>query len=201
MGLRIDPPRLPFFVRRLLFNLVCLTSLIICFAICAMWARSFYWTDQKTWLTPTAFYEVMSGEGGVVLYRLRPNDGEVRWMRPTMTSNILGVEAIEGRLARRRPWKMIILPYWLPAGVTAILPGLWIFARAARERRARVRRCPVCGTELSAAASTAPCSSCGWVASPVSVPAPLPAGASAAPPALPPATALNPKPVAYRPRT
>ncbi len=178
-----------------------MASLIACFLICGMWARSFYWTDQKTWLTPAAFYEAMSGEGGIVLYRLRPNDGEVRWMRPTMTSSVLGFETIEGRLARRRPWKMIILPYWLPAGAAASLPGVWILARANRERRARVRRCPVCGTELNADAPTAPCSSCGWVASRASLSAPSPAGASAEPPGLPPGIALNPRPVAYRPRT
>ncbi len=192
---------------RWLLNLAALVSLVVCFAICAIWVRSFYYTDQKTWLTPTAFYEVMSGGGGVVLYRLHPNDGEVRWVRPGVTHSFLSAEVIEGRLARRRPWKMLLLPYWLPAGAAAILPGVWILARSHRERRAaRVLRCPVCG-ELFTGEALA-CPSCGWAKSlsgtaSASMPTvqstvPSTADASAAPPAPPPATALNPRPVSYR---
>ena len=190
-------------MRRWLLNIAAALSLGVCFAICLIWVRSFYVTDQKTFLTPAAYYQVMSGSGGVVLYRLRPADGEVRWVQAAVTHNIIGAEVIEGRLARRRPWTMLILPYWLPAGFAAILPGLWILARANRERRARTTRCPVCGAELTAAAAS--CPACGWAKSPA-IPAaslpgassPSPAGASAAAPAPPPATALNPKPVAYR---
>lgn len=184
-------------MRRILFNLVCLLSLIVCFVICAIWIRSFYWTDQKTIQTPAAFYEVMSGSGGVVLQRLQPNDGEVRWMRPAVTHNILGAEVIEGRLARRRPWVMVILPYWLPAGAAAILPGLWILARANRERRARLTCCPVCGMDLTGAEAASSCPACGWAPAIGSPTATLPTSSTPAP-APPPATALNPKPVAYR---
>ena len=200
---------------RWLLNVAAAVSLVVCLAICAIWVRSFYYTDQTTRLTPDKiFYEVMSGGGGVVLYRLEPNDGEVRWVRPAVTHNILGAEVIQGRLARRRPWVLILLPYWLPAGFAAILPGVWILARAYRERRAaRVQRCPVCGDELTGEAAA--CPSCGWAKSPAlpttaratTAPAktdpsttstPAPAAASAAPPVPPPATALNPQPVSYR---
>lgn len=196
-------------MRRRLLNIAAALSLIACLAICAIWVRSFYWTDQKTIQTPAAFYEIMSGSGGVVLYRLRPPDGEVRWVRGEVKHSFLGAEVIEGRLARRRPWVMLILPYWLPAGAAAILPGLWILARASRERRARVTRCPVCGMELTGAGvPPSPCPSCGWAPSsrtppvrapsPASSTVPLTGAASAAAPAPPPATARNPKPVAYR---
>ena len=187
---------------RWLLNLTALISLIVCLAICGIWVRSFYYTDQKTWLTPDAFYEVMSGGGGVVVYRLRPPDGEVRWVRPAVTRSFLSAEVIEGRLARRRPWKLLLVPYWLPAGAAAVLPGVWILARAARERRAaRVRHCPVCGDVLTGEAASCPV--CGWAKS---SPAPTSAAASGAlsavasdvPPAPPPVTALNPRPVAYR---
>lgn len=191
---------------RWLLNVAAAVSLVVCLAICALWVRSFYYTDQTTRLTPDkVFFEVMSGGGGVVLYRLEPNDGEVRWMRPAVTRNILGAEVIEGRLARRRPWVLILLPYWLPAGFAAILPGVWILARAYRERRAaRVQRCPVCGDVLTGGAAA--CPSCGWAkltarattAQAMMSTMPAPAAASAAPPVPPPATALNPQPVSYR---
>src|SRR5688500_14596066 len=115
---------------------------------------------------------------------------------------MLGAEVIEGRLARRRPWILILLPYWLPAGFAAILPGMWILARAYRERlAARVQRCPVCGEVLTGEASA--CPSCGWAKSPARATTaqatkapstmPAPAVASAAPPVPPPATALDRK--------
>jgi hypothetical protein len=188
---------------RWVLNVAAAVSLVVCLAICALWVRSFYYTDQTTRLTPDKiFYEVMSGGGGVVLYRLEPNDGEVRWVRPAVTHNILGAEVIEGRLARRRPWILILLPYWLPAGFAAILPGAWILARAYRERRAAgVQRCPVCGDVLTGDAAA--CPSCRWAKSPAQATTapstmPAPAAASAAPPVPPPATALNPQPVSYR---
>ena len=190
---------------RWLLNVTALVSLIVCLAICGIWVRSFYYTDQKTWLTPDAFYEVMSGGGGVVIYRLRPADGEVRWVRPAITHNFLSAEVIEGRLARRRPWKLLLVPYWLPASAAAVLPGVWILARAARERRAaRVRHCPVCGELLTGEAASS-CPACGWAKAPteptparLTAPSPPAAAASAAAPAPQPGTTLNPRPVAYR---
>ncbi|HEV2295572.1 MAG TPA: hypothetical protein VGR35_17115 [Tepidisphaeraceae bacterium] len=178
-------------LRRLL-KLSAALSLIVLLAICAIWVRSFYWTDQKT-LTPDAVYEVMSSSGSVVFYRLEPADGEVRWMRPAITRSFLSAEVIEGRLARRRPWIMLLLPYWLPAAVATVLPALWLVARANRERKSRVPRCPVCGSEFQSPADTCP-------VCPASAPAALASDprASAPAPAAPALPALNPKPVAYR---
>ena len=174
---------------RRVFSLSALLSLIVLVAICAVWVRSFYRTDQQTRLTPTAFYEVMSSAGTVVLYRLEPPDGEVRWVRPAVTHSVLGTEVIEGRLARRRPWRLLLVPYWVPAGFATILPAAWLAARARREAKSRVAQCPICGTALSS--PDASCPTCPAVvgARPDSAGSVRPAAAS---------TEVNPRPVAYR---
>jgi hypothetical protein len=81
----------------------------------------------------------------VAIQRVEPGDGEVRWMRPQARFSVLGVEMIEGRLNRRKPWTLVLMPYWVPAGACAIVPMLWILARARREAQAARRRCPQCG--------------------------------------------------------
>jgi hypothetical protein len=176
---------------RRLFNVITALSLVACLAICGLWVRSFYRTDQQTSYSPRAYYQVMSSEGGMVLYRLRPNDGEVRWVRPGVTWSFLGIETIEGRLARRRPWKMLLLPYWIPAGIAAVLPGVWLALRARREH---APRCPVCGTPLKSPGQECPV----CPASASAGAAAYPSAAAASPQAAAPAPALNPQPVAYR---
>jgi len=209
---------------RRLFNLLSILSLIFCLATCGIWVRSFYVTDQGTIVRPDAVYQVMSGSGALAVQRLRPSDGEVRMVRPAVTMSFLGAEVIEGRLARRRPWKLLLLPYWLPAGAAAIVPAVWLAMRAKREgRQKRMTQCPVCGEEFTAtqetssagssqsAASPLSCPRCGWAASsiPSSVqtpPASPPPGSrrdveprgDRPAPSPPPATASAPRPVAYR---
>jgi len=172
-------------MRRLLLNVAASISFILCIAICAVWVRSFYLTDQRTLLRPAATYQVMSHAGVLVVQQIRPGDGEVRWMRGKVVWSALGMEVIEGRLNRRRPWRLLLLPYWVPAAVAFILPGVWLASRAKRQRTTRV--CPLCGDELPAGAICAKCAT-------MAKPPPPPPTANPEPP--PPS--LNPRPVAYR---
>jgi hypothetical protein len=178
---------------RRLFNVAAALSLVVCLAICGIWTRSFYRTDQRTFQTPAAFYQVMSGSGGLVVYRLQPKDGEVRWVRPAVTTSFLGAEIIEGRLARRRPWKLLLLPYWLPAGAAALLPGVWLALRARREL---AHRCPVCDAELKSQGQECPvCPASASAAAAADPSAAAPARSAAAAAA---ALTWNPRPVSYR---
>lgn len=149
-------------MRRRLFNRVlniaAALSLLICAAICVVWVRSFYVIENRTIVTPTAIYEIGSGGGALAVQRVEPGDGDFRWMRPSLRFSLLGVELIEGRLNRRRPWLLLLMPYWIPAGLTAILPMAWILARAQREKTTARRRCPACGHDRD---PSHPCPTCG----------------------------------------
>lgn len=57
----------------------------------------------------------------------------------------------------------VVIPYWFPAGLAAILPACWLtsLGRRRRRRAARVRRglCPACGYDLRG--TPARCPECG----------------------------------------
>ncbi len=120
-------------------NVLAGISLIICLAVCTVWVRSFYRIDSSAFQTARAAYEISSGGGSIAIQRVRPPDGDVRWVRAAVTKSILGVEVIEGRLNRRRPWTLLLLPYSVPAAMAAVLPGVWIARRGRRERLAAQR--------------------------------------------------------------
>jgi hypothetical protein len=134
-------------------------SLLLCLGVCAAWVRSAYVTDERVIEAPDETIHVTSGQGALVLYRVDRQAGESRWMRPTERWNVLGVMYIEGRLNRRRPWGMLIVPYWLPAGLAAVLPGCWLAMRArdaGRRRHAALRECVRCGADLEDDATSCP---------------------------------------------
>jgi hypothetical protein len=141
-----------------LLSIAAAISLLACAAICVVWVRSFYVIENETIVTPTATYEIGSGGGALAVQRVEPGDGDFRWMRPSLRFSVLGLELIEGRLNRRRPWMLLLMPYWVPAGLAAILPMGWILARAHRETTTARRRCPECGHDRDPAH---PCPSCG----------------------------------------
>lgn len=180
-------------MRRVLFNIVAALSLLACLAVCAVWVRSFYVTDQRTLQRAGATYQVMSHAGVVVIQQILPGDGDVRWARPRLTISVLGVELIQGRLNRRRPWRMLLLPYWVPAAVCFIVPGVWMGRRARRQRGVAV--CVVCGDEIIAGETCARCAG--------TMPAARTTGAAQVEPPVEQAApveqqSLNPRPVAFR---
>ena len=152
-------------MRRRLFNFVVAISMLVCVAICVVWVRSFYVIENRTLVAADAVYEIGSGGGAIAVQRVEPKDGEVRWMRPEVRFSVVGVEWIEGRLNRRRPWQLVLLPYWVPAGIAAILPMSWILVRARREAKAAQRRCPECGHERDVNGT---CPACGFAPLPPS---------------------------------
>ena len=155
-------------MRRRLLNLAALVSLLVCGAICVVWVRSFYVIENRTIVTAGATYEIGSGGGALAVQRVVRGDGEVRWMRPQARFSVLGVEIIDGRLNRRKPWTLVLVPYWVPAGIAAILPMVWILARARREADAARRRCPACGHDRD---PDDVCAACGFVNSDAAGPA------------------------------
>ena len=144
-------------MRRRLLNLAAAVSLLACCAVCLMWVRSFYVIENRTIVTSVATYECGSGAGFLAVQRVARRDGERRGMRPRVRFSALGIELIEGRLNWRRPWTLVLMPYWLPAGLFTILPTAWIAARARREANAAGRRCPACGQDRDPDGTCAAC--------------------------------------------
>ena len=154
---------------RLALNVAAALSLLVCAAICFVWVRSFYVIENRTVLTSNATYMIGSGGGAIAIQRIERGDDDVRWMRPQIHFSLLTVEVISGRLNRRRPWTMLLMPYWVPAGVAAVLPMAWILARARREAKAAARRCPECGHDRE---PNEQCLACGFSATPPGVATP-----------------------------
>jgi hypothetical protein len=145
-------------------------SLVACLGVCAMWVRSAYVSDERVIEAADATIQITSGQGALVFYRVDRAAGPPQWMRPAERWNVLGVVYIEGRLNRRRPWGLLLVPYWLPAGLTALLPAGWVALRAHNARRrsaTALRQCVLCGADLME--GDAACPRCGR--EPVTVPA------------------------------
>ena len=144
-------------LQRLAFNLVALTCLIACVGVVAAWADSYRGTRMvETRGGGGAGGDVIqwtSDSGVAVLYWNRGPDGEFRWQRPAQRFQVLGLTYIDGRLVRRKPWSMLVVPYWMPGMITALVPVWWSVRRykqQVREERRAARLCQQCGNALDA---------------------------------------------------
>jgi hypothetical protein len=143
------------------FNLFALTCLLVCVGVVAAWADSYRGTRMVE--TRGADGDVLQGtsdSGVAVLYWNRGPDGEFRWQRPTQRFQVLGLTYIDGRLVRRKPWSMLVVPYWMPAMITALVPVWWSVRRykqQVRDERRASRLCEKCGRALDARGACAEC--------------------------------------------
>jgi hypothetical protein len=149
-------------LRRITFNLFTLTSLLVCAGVVAAWADSYRGTRMLETRRAGGHGVVTwtSDSGVAVVYWNRGPDGEFRWQRPTQRWQILGLTYIEGRLVRRKPWNMLVMPYWMPAMLTALVPIWWSVRRykqQVREERSAARLCQKCGEALDARGACSRC--------------------------------------------
>ena len=56
-------------------------------------------------------------------------------------------------------YQLVTLPCWSIAGLSAILPSMWVWRRRGQKRRRRLGRCPTCGYDLRATPDR--CPECG----------------------------------------
>ena len=175
------------FTRRLL-DLLTALSLLICVAVCVLWARSYgrggVWTAWERG-GPQGFSDTCQLEsvrGGLTEYRSVSTAGAPPpWFRPGPRT---GADAFAERLGFVVRYsqryadvfntqmngtvgtyrRQVRIPYWPVVAVTSGPPGFWVFSRVRRRRRLRERRarglCTACGFDLTANISGV-CPECG----------------------------------------
>ena len=168
-------------VRRRLFNLLTLLSLVICVAAVTLWVRSYRWMDQlRWWSPPDTVLAACSDHGRVALalaVGLRHSkwgcEREARdvagqpgvWERDAHSANyhvgVLGfgyanADRVEGIAERLR---LVTLPHWFLCLALAALPVVRLARTLRRRRHAAAGLCVRCGYDLRA--SPGRCPECG----------------------------------------
>ena len=163
---------------RHLFTLASAASLLLCVAVCVLWARSYHRSSGVAWTASDgdpaahALFTASSGAGGMSIsferYDLTgeppgwmwtcselPPYGE--WYFPLQTERFgfgAVLESDEGGAAYG-----LLVPHWFVATLTAVSPAAWLWAHVRRRRRIVRGLCPACGYDLRA--SPARCPECG----------------------------------------
>jgi hypothetical protein len=149
---------------RILLNAATILSLVLCIATVALWVRSYLPEDLIDLGGGAADFDagIRSAEGGRFLDSAH---GAVlispyAWRDPTT-----------GQFVHTEARVIVVLPYVLPAFLTALLPSHWLIMLYRRRRRRTNGHCQSCGYDLRATPDR--CPECGVV----------PGVARAAPPA------------------
>jgi hypothetical protein len=113
---------------------------------------------KQDWLTPDAIWNgAMSGYPVKVEWHL----GHV-WQKYSR-SHWNGIN-VGGVIYRAAPvttnHRLIVIPYWSPAMVFAILPSLWIWQFIKHGHRRKLGHCPKCNYDVRATPDR--CPECGW---------------------------------------
>ena len=134
---------------RLLFKVLTVLSLLLCAAVCVLWARSYSGVDHLVIQRAWGGYVLISDDGTAVLMEIR------------------GVDPATGQIIVAGIAPKAFMPYFVPAAFLAA--GAWIFHRAARRPAARAGLCPRCGYDLRATPGR--CPECGTPAEGLTGPA------------------------------
>ena len=179
-------------VRRRLFTLASAASLVLCVAVCALWARSFWAGDWVEWRKPTTagFIGADRGTARAILHVGNlpgsPNDSfDLRFRSYALGNPVdplkylptapkasrfvwygAGVAWLHYPPVRRSKGILAVLPLWLPALASAVLPSAWLASWWRQRRRTRradgAMSCAACGYDLRA--SPGRCPECGATA-------------------------------------
>src|SRR5688500_9461665 len=188
-------------MRRRLFNIVTVASLLLCVAASALWVRSLGHFEQLSvwyarwpradeartlyigfsWYSNTLRLKVIregfvpASFGGLNAHQMedfrRSRPPGVRWFfaGESVTRAMNGYPP--GFTARHSPygngpirpghnWVLAVRP-WLPTGVTAVLPAIWLYRRGKARRARRNGLCSTCSYDLRATPDR--CPECGTV--------------------------------------
>ena len=94
--------------RGVVFATACVLSLLLCLAAVFCWIRSFGATDVYAFADRQGHDHVIFSE-----------HGRLEWIAPPKSGDPAGARYVK-------------IPYWLPAGITAILPFAWCIRRTGR---------------------------------------------------------------------
>jgi hypothetical protein len=168
---------------RILLNALTVVSLLLFVVTVVLWVRSHWVRDDIFWdivrrpvtgaVTWHSYRYTASGGGFWFESRsdFKPNSSSFSWQRWPMKGYILHRESrnpfwwrMGFSISAHDRFLMIVMPFWLPAGLTAVLPAVSV-VRFYRDRRWRRRQsvglCPSCGYDLRATPRR--CPECGTI--------------------------------------
>jgi hypothetical protein len=167
-------------MRRHLFTLCSALSLLLCVAVCVLWAQSYSYMGSVNWIRADGHFTwLMSEHGGLYLARgwqQGPRGADQPavftlwlnvWRQPWEEG--YGIPARRWMVVRtftvhppdhREPIRVLVVSDWLVASAAAVLPAAWV-GRLLRRRRRRstAGHCAHCGYDLRA--SPERCPECG----------------------------------------
>src|SRR5688500_108199 len=129
---------------RRLFTLCSAVSLLLCVAVCVLWARSYFVRDVIEYDAPTRWDEVISARGRVAvllqpgsLAGLAPRGGTLAWSaegppgdlraadvgRPSLDR--LGFAVVRSPAGSEASWAYYAAPHWSLALLAALAPARW----------------------------------------------------------------------------
>ncbi len=159
-------------MRRKLFNIAAVLSLVLCVATVAIWIRSHRRSDELCWCSSTTGYipvvSVQSGEGSAmfVYHPTLPKDRLTFHFQSTPINTFPGWDwpgtSALNRLGFYGRWgldRVVFLPFWAVLLVSSFLPAIWLGCQRRRSRRRKLGRCLRCGYDLRATPDR--CPECG----------------------------------------
>jgi hypothetical protein len=162
-----------------MMTIAAVASLLVCIASVCLWIRSEFDYDSLDLYRTVYCFNVISAEGRLILQRgassgpffvdnTQTTSGDLKrmvWFQIPYAFDGAGfgyassVQVMNGVQVR---WRLVALPWWFIALISATLPALWLRGIVVRRRqRARSRRgeCPQCGYDLRASPDR--CPECG----------------------------------------
>jgi hypothetical protein len=170
-------------MRRLCTSWPAFLSLLLCVAVCGLWARSYWSADAVTWAGSSVDWTVRSNRSRLAFSRvLHETVGSAPERSPLHVSCEAAYtpsdDAFAGFSHQHITYDVGIfadiekldvgVPHWFMAILLAIAPAMRLRAAAQHCRRDRTGRCPACGYDLRATPDR--CPECGRGAEPDSAP-------------------------------
>ena len=151
-------------MRRRLFTLASLLSLLLCVATAFVWARSYRYEDA---FPLDESHQVIVSRGGIELqlsYRTTPGFPfhVSHWSRSPAVSDLAHFRYLHESPAVffLAPTTTIDCPIWVPVAVFIVHPTLWLIRRWMLRRRWKSNMCPICSYNLTGNTSGV-CPECG----------------------------------------
>src|SRR5437868_2850446 len=161
-------------MRRRLFTVLSVLSLVACLALAALCVRSYRIGDTFTAFSPNAIYSVVMVHGRIVLAR-DIDRGAHPWLRApprafhTSDCPPRRYWAVQFSYDNRHgvydyprgaSGNVLVFPIWLLAVATAMVSACWLSALLCRRTRRKAGGCPRCGYNLTGNTSGV-CPECG----------------------------------------
>ena len=163
-------------MRRKLFTLAALLSLLLCIASAAMWVRSVWRGDLFTVAGQRVC--LIRSEPGLIFVNISPAEPgrssvwkHEAWPHASNWSawsrlerrwwGLAGFGHANGFTTSGQPVDQFVVPYYCIVVVASLLPGLFLFDLLRKRRQSGVGRCRRCGYDLRATPNR--CPECGTV--------------------------------------